>query len=129
MDGKKHFRVCCEAYHIDCQATFQLGAQNSKRADRWEYKCSTQSRKPSQQYAVCYFPAGNFYAAWNLNAPKAASKTVFSVKKDEVPLFIHGQITLVNKAIEHQNGFEENVFIFSPDGVNDFLQHIAEVVS
>ena len=122
MDGKKHFRDCCKLAQIDCKAYFQLGAQNPKRADRWEYKCDAFQRKDTTKYAVCYFQAGNFYAAWDLSAPKAKGKTVFSIKKEDVPSHLQDRAVFVTKAIEFQNRPREIVLIFSPDGVMDFLE-------
>lgn len=126
MDGKQHFYNCCAVRHIDCQETFQVGEQNPKRVDRWEYRCSNTNRKPSQRYAVCYFPMGGFYAAWDLNAPKARSKTVFSVKKERVPAHFDHRVVVATKAVEYQNRAQEKVLLFSADGVDAFLKQVME---
>lgn len=128
MDGKQHFYNCCAVRHINCKETFQFGMQNPKRVDRWEYRCSPLNRTQSQRYAVCYFPMGDFYAAWDLEAPKARSKTVFSINKELVPAHFDHRVVFATKAVEYQNWAQEKVLLFSADGVDAFLKQVTEEI-
>ena len=122
MDAKRTFSECCKEAQIDCKETFRLGVQNPKRADRWEYRCDATKTKPTHKYAVCFFPAGGFYAAWNLRASQAKRSGVFSILKDSVPKHLTNRVVSVTKAVEYEGRGTETVLIFTTDGIMEFLE-------
>lgn len=122
MDGKKHFKNCCQELNVDCQQLFQLGTQEKLSAKRFTHRFSRFTRTASQCFAVCYFEAEDIYIAWSLREKYAKHKEVFSLKKEDATLAGDFQILPVTKWINQVGQDKETVYVFRPNMVTNFLQ-------
>lgn len=124
MDGKLYFRDCCLKMGVDCDVLFQLGESKAYVQERFRHRFSSHLRKDSNRYAVCFFQKEGLYVAWDLKAKKAAKKDNFSLKKDTFPV---NSLYSTTKAVEYRGWGEENVFVFYPQYVLDFLEYCKNI--
>lgn len=122
MDGKRHFRECCNALGLDCDKLFQIGKSNAAASERLKYHYPYLSHKESQLFVVCYFERENLYIAWSLKEKKANTKSDFSIKRTDLDRPFGDQIIPVKKAIEYYGWGEETVLAFTPEMVPAFLK-------
>ena len=71
---------------------------------------------------INYVKALDAYIAWNLNEPKAKSKSNFRVLTSELSPLQGNQILLITKAIEYSSWNQETVFAFNRTAVEGFLK-------
>lgn len=124
MDAKLYFRNCCKELNIDCDELFKVGAQNPKDKVQLQYSCQAYSRKESNIYAVCFFESVGLYVAWDLRVYKSKTHNKFNIKKEDVCKQFKGELTTVTKLTEYSGWGEEEVYVFSPEKVNDFLEMV-----
>lgn len=131
MDGIRHFKESCAQMALDCNKLFQLGKSEKPHPERLQHRFGTEKRTQTQlfavcYFAVCYFEVDNIYVAWNLKEEKAKMKTVFSVKRASLTLPLEESLVSIKKAIEYSSWDEENVLVFTPEGVTLFLEKCCE---
>lgn len=126
MDGVKYFKEFCESMGLDCNRYFQLGKSRTVQPERLRHRFDLKKRTPTQLFTVCYFEVDNIYIAWDLKEKKAKQKTIFTVDRTSLALPLKEKLVSIKKAIEHPSWGEENVLVFTPEGVTLFLEKCCE---
>lgn len=122
LDGKEYFRNTCKEFGIDCNRYFKIGAQNTIKGNGYAFHSDSRNRAETVQFMINYVKALDAYIAWNLNEPKAKSKSNFSVLTSELSPLQDNQILLITKAIEYSSWNQETVFAFKRTAVEGFLK-------
>lgn len=122
LDGKEYFQSVCKELGIDWNRYFKLGAQNTINGNAYVFHSDSYGRAETIQFMINYVKALDAYIAWNLNEPKAKSKSNFRVLTSELSPLQGNQILLITKAIEYSSWNQETVFAFKRTAVEGFLK-------
>ncbi len=122
LGGKEYFQSVCKELGIDWNRYFKLGAQNTINGNAYVFHSDSYGRAETIQFMINYVKALDAYIAWNLNEPKAKSKSNFRVLTSELSPLQGNQILLITKAIEYSSWNQETVFAFKRTAVEGFLK-------
>lgn len=122
LGGKEYFQSVCKELGIDWNRYFKLGAQNTINGNAYVFHSDSYGRAETIQFMINYVKALDAYIAWNLNEPKAKSKSNFRVLTSELSPLQDNQILLITKAIEYSSWNQETVFVFNRTAVKGFLK-------
>lgn len=122
LGGKEYFQSVCKELGIDWNRYFKLGAQNTINGNAYVFHSDSYGRAETIQFMINYVKALDAYIAWNLNEPKAKSKSNFRVLTSELSPLQGNQILLITKAIEYSSWNQETVFVFNRTAVKGFLK-------
>ena len=122
LGGKEYFQSVCKELGIECNRYFKLGAQNTIKGNAYAFHSDSCGRAETAQFVINYVKALDAYIAWNLNEPKAKSKSNFSVSASELSPLQDNQILMITKGIEHPNWEQETVFVLNRTAVKGFLK-------
>lgn len=122
LGGKEYFQSVCKELGIDWNRYFKLGAQNTINGNAYVFHSNSYGRAETIQFMINYVKALDAYIAWNLNEPKAKSKSNFRVLTSELSPLQGNQILLITKAIEYSSWNQETVFAFKRTAVEGFLK-------
>ena len=122
LGGKEYFQSVCKELGIDWNRYFKLGAQNTINGNAYVFHSDSYGREETIQFMINYVKALDAYIAWNLNEPKAKSKSNFRVLTSELSPLQGNQILLITKAIEYSSWNQETVFAFKRTAVEGFLK-------
>lgn len=122
LGGKEYFQSVCKELGIDWNRYFKLGAQNTINGNAYVFHSDSYGRAETIQFMINYVKALDAYIAWNLNEPKAKSKSNFRVLTSELSPLQDNQILLITKAIEYSSWNQETVFAFKRTAVEGFLK-------
>jgi len=122
LGGKEYFQSVCKELGIECNRYFKLGAQNTIKGNAYAFHSDSCGRAETAQFVINYVKALDAYIAWNLNEPKAKSKSNFRVLTSELSPLQGNQILLITKAIEYSSWNQETVFAFNRTAVEGFLK-------
>ena len=122
LGGKEYFQSVCKELGIDWNRYFKLGAQNTINGNAYVFHSDSYGRAETIQFMINYVKALDAYIAWNLNEPKAKSKSNFRVLTSELSPLQGNQIPLITKAIEYSSWNQETVFAFKRTAVEGFLK-------
>ncbi len=126
MVGKSTFSEHYKRLGIQSEEWFVLGEGAPNDPKRFHFSCALNRRKPSHLFAVFCDRRENLFIAWNLKVHKAAKKTVFSLSKESVnEAALRQDLFGVTKKIEFSGWNEETVFVFSENGIDDFLKYVS----
>lgn len=122
LGGKEYFQSVCKELGIDWNRYFKLGAQNTINGNAYVFHSDSYGRAETIQFMINYVKALDAYIAWNLNEPKAKSKSNFRVLTSELSPLQGNQILMITKGIEYPNWNQETVFAFKRTAVKGFLK-------
>lgn len=122
LGGKEYFQSVCKELGIDWNRYFKLGAQNTINGNAYVFHSDSYGRAETIQFMINYVKALDAYIAWNLNEPKAKSKSNFRVLTSELSPLQGNQILMITKGIEYPNWKQETVFAFKRTAVKGFLK-------
>ena len=120
MEGLKE---ACKKLKISVDDVLVLGKGSSRHKDG-HYGLRTSSdkvKKPGVKFAVQYCKDLGVFIAWNLQRTGVPTRTSLSVKAIDVENSIRDSIDFVKKNIEYSGWNEENVLVFKPDQIENFL--------
>lgn len=117
-------RELCRKYDITYNNVLILGRGSSRQKNgRYQLNVSkNKQEKHELKYAVQYCKDLKAFVAWNLQRPGIPIRTKYSVKAIDVEDNLKNGIEHIKKHIEYSGWNEEDVLVFRPELIDEFLK-------
>ena len=118
----REIREACKKLEITADDVLILGGGSSRINGYYRQSISSDKlKKLGLKFAVQYCKDLKVFIAWNLQRSELPTRTKLSVKAVDVENNLGDGIGLIGKHVEYSGWNEENVLVFKPNLIEDFL--------